>query len=129
MIVADASAVLALLLGEAIHRLNPADLNGASISSVNLTEVLTRLCDLGIPGEAINASIAELNLRVISFDEMQARGAAGFRAASRKFGLSLGDRACLALAKELGCAAVTADRAWAAVDSDVEVIVIGSGSL
>ena len=76
MIVADASAVLALLLGEAIHRLNPADFNGASISSVNLTEVLTRLCDLGIPGEAINASIAELNLRVISFDEMQARGAA-----------------------------------------------------
>lgn len=124
MIVADASAVLALLLGEAIQRLNPADLNGASMSSVNLTEVLTRLHDLGIPDEAINASIAELNLHVISFDEIQAHQAAGFRAASRKFGLSLGDRACLALAKGLGCAAVTADRAWAAVDIDVKVIVI-----
>lgn len=124
MIVADASAVLALLLGEAIQGLNPADLNGASISAVNLTEVLTRLHDLGVPDEAINASIAELNLHVVSFDETQAREAAGFRAATRKAGLSLGDRACLALAQELECAAVTADRAWAAVDVGVEVIVI-----
>lgn len=124
MIVADASTVLALLVGETIHRLNPADLNGASISSVNLTEVLTRLHDLGVPDEAIDASIAELNLHVVSFDEMQAREAAGFRAATRKAGLSLGDRACLALAKKLECAAVTADRAWAAVDINVEVIVI-----
>jgi ribonuclease VapC len=124
MIVADASAVLALLLGEVIHRLNPADLNGASISSVNLVEVLTRLQDLGVPDDAVNASIAELNLHVVSFDETQARETASLRAATRKFGLSLGDRACLALAKGLGCVAVTADRAWAIVDTDVKVIVI-----
>jgi ribonuclease VapC len=124
MIVADASAVLAVLLGEAIHRLDPADLNGASISSVNLTEVLTRLPDLGVPGEAINASVAELNLHVVSFDETQAQVAASLRAATRQIGLSLGDRACLALAKELGCAAVTADRAWASLNIDVEVVVI-----
>lgn len=124
MIVADASAVLAFLLGETIHRLNPGDLNGASISSVNLTEVLTRLHDLGVPDEAIEASIAELNLRVVSFDEVQTREAAGLRAATRKAGLSLGDRACLALAHVLECAAITADRAWAALDVGVEVIVI-----
>jgi ribonuclease VapC len=124
MIVADASAILALLLGEPVQRLNPAELNGASISSVNLTEVLTRLQDLGVPDGAVNASTAELNLHVISFDETQAREAASLRASTRKLGLSLGDRACLALAKGMGCAAVTADRAWAALDIGVEVTVI-----
>jgi len=124
MIVADASAVLALLLGEAIHRLNPADLNGASISSVNLTEVLTRLQDLGVPDQAVNASVAELNLHVVSFDETQARAAASFHSATRRTDLLLGDRACLALAQGLGCAAVTADRAWAGVEIGVEIVLI-----
>ena len=123
-IVADASAILALLMGEPFHRFNPAELNGSTISSVNLSEVLTRLQDLGIPDEAVDASIAELNLRVFAFDETQARAAAKLRAATRRSGLSLGDRACLALSEKLSFAAVTADRAWANADVGVEVILI-----
>lgn len=91
---------------------------------MNLTEVLTRLHDLGVADEAANAAIAELNLHVVAFDETQAREAAKLRAATRSSGLSLGDRACLALARELTCTAVTADRVWATIDIDVEVIVI-----
>ena len=123
-VVADASAVIALLMSEPFHRFSPVELNGASISSVNLTEVLTRLQDLGIPDEAVNTSMAELNLRVFALDESQARAAARLRAETRRAGLSLGDRACLALAEKLGYAAVTADRAWVNVDVGVEVVLI-----
>jgi ribonuclease VapC len=43
---------------------------------------------------------------------------------SRSAGLSLGDRACLALAQQRGCIAVTADRAWADVDLGVGILVV-----
>jgi len=123
-IVADASAIIALLMGEPFDRFDPATLNGASISAVNLTEILTRLKDLAIPDDRIDAAIAELNLRVISFDEAQARAAARLRTATRQIGLSLGDRACLALGEKLKRPVVTADRAWTNIDVGVEVILI-----
>jgi ribonuclease VapC len=123
-IVADASAVIALLVGEPLHRLDPADLNGASVSAVNLAEVLTRLHDLGVPDATANASVAELNLRVVPFDEGQARAAAGLRATTRHAGLSLGDRACLALGLHLGSPVVTADRAWVTLQLGAEIILI-----
>jgi PIN domain nuclease of toxin-antitoxin system len=123
-IVADASAIIALLVGEPFGRFDPAMLNGASISAVNLTEVLTRLRDLAVPDERIAAAVAELSLRVIPFDETQARAAAGLRPATRQAGLSLGDRACFVLGEKLRRPVVTADRAWANVDVGVEVILI-----
>jgi PIN domain nuclease of toxin-antitoxin system len=123
-LVADASAIIALLMGEPFRHFDPADLNGASVSAVNVAEVLTRLHDLGVPAATADASIAELNLRVVPFDDMQARAAARLRATTRRAGLSLGDRACLARGAKLGCAVVTADRAWASLDVAVEVILI-----
>jgi len=113
-----------VLVGEPFRRFDPAELNGASIGAVNLAEVLTRLPELGVPDEATNAAVTELNLRVIAFDETQARAAARLRTATRQAGLSLGDRACLALGLHLGCPVVTADRAWAKVDVGVDVILI-----
>lgn len=53
-----------------------------------------------------------------------AEAAARLRPATRHAGLSLADRACLALARRLGVPAVTADRAWGDLDVGVEVRLI-----
>jgi len=123
-IVADASAVIALLVGEPFTRFEPSRLANASISAVNLSEVLTRLQEIGMPENAAAGAVARLNLRVIAFDEPQARAAARLRPVTRHAGLSLGDRACLALGDMLGCAVVTADRVWVSLDVGVEVVMI-----
>jgi ribonuclease VapC len=123
-IVADASAVIALLVGEAFTRFDPLHLAGAFISAVNLSEVLARLQEIGMPeGEAANA-VARLNLQVVAFDEPQARAAARLRSATRRAGLSLGDRACLTLGLRLGHPVVTADRAWASLDLGAKIVLI-----
>lgn len=94
------------------------------VSAVNLAEVLSKLSDLGVPeGRALQA-IAEARLDVRPFDERQARRAAGLRAFTRHLGLSLGDRACLALAQTADLPAVTADRGWARLEFGVAVVVI-----
>lgn len=123
-IVADASAIIALLVGEPITRFDPTRLAGASISAVNLSEVLARLQEFGTPESEAVAAVARLELRIVPFDEPQARIAARLRSTTRRAGLSLGDRACLALGDRLGCPVVTADRIWASLDIGVEIVVI-----
>ena len=123
-IVADASAIIALLVGEPIIGFDPTRLAGASISAVNLSEVLARLQEFGTPESEAVIAVARLELRIIPFDEPQARIAARLRSNTRRAGLSLGDRACLALGDRLGCPVVTADRIWASLDIGVEIVVI-----
>jgi PIN domain nuclease of toxin-antitoxin system len=123
-IVADASAVIALLVGEPFTRFDPLHLAAASISAVNLSEVLARLQEIGMSENEAVVAVAGLNLRVVAFDEQHARAAARLRSVTRHAGLSLGDRACLALGETLGCPVVTADRIWANLDVGIEVVVI-----
>jgi len=123
-VVADASAVIALLVGEPFTRFEPSRLANASISAVNLSEVLTRLQEIGMPESAAANATGRLNLRVIAFDEPQARATARLRPVTRHAGLSLGDRACLALGDRLGRPVVTADRIWASLDIGVEIVLI-----
>lgn len=123
-IVADASAILALLVGEPITRFNPTRLAGASISAVNLSEVLAQLQEFGMPESEAAAAVARLELRIVPFDEPLARAAARLRLLTRRVGLSLGDRACVALGEKLGCPVVTADRVWASLEIGVAVVVI-----
>jgi len=122
--IADASAILALLKREPLGKLDPRRLFRATISAVNLSEVLERLCSGGLSEAEAGAAVAELSLRVADFDEPQARLAAYLRPQTRRAGLSLGDRACLALALHLSRPVITADRAWASLDIGVEVVVI-----
>jgi PIN domain nuclease of toxin-antitoxin system len=122
--IADASAILALLKQEPFGRFDPRRLFRATISAVNLSEVLERLCSGGLKESDAEEAIGELNLRVVDFDEAQARLAAYLRLRTRRAGLSLGDRACLALGLRLGYPVVTADRAWARVDVGVEIVLI-----
>ena len=123
-LVVDASAVIAFLVGEPFTRFDPERLDNALISAVNLSEVLTRLPEIGVPETSTVAAVARLNLRVVAFDEAQAHAAAHLRPQTRHAGLSLGDRACLALGDRLGCLVVTADRAWANIDIGVKVVLI-----
>lgn len=120
----DSSAILAL-----IHRETGADIVGQALpnavaSAVNIAEVVTRLSDRSMPDEGIRKTIDSLRLRVVPFDGGQAYKAGALRRATRHAGLSLGDRACLALAAALGLPALTADRAWAELDIGVEIQLI-----
>ena len=90
---------------------------------MNVTEVLSRLSDDGLTIEDASSSLDELELTVIPFSGSQAAGAAALRPTTRRFGLSLGDRACLALAIELQLPVLTADRTWSQIDLPVAVIL------
>jgi PIN domain nuclease of toxin-antitoxin system len=123
-IVADASAILAALKNERFDNIDPRRLVRATISAVNLCEVRSKLHDDGLNEAQATAAVSAMHLRVVPFDEPQARVAAGLRSVTRRAGLSLGDRACLALGDRVGCPVVTADRIWANLDLGVEVVVI-----
>jgi PIN domain nuclease of toxin-antitoxin system len=123
-VVADASAVLAALKNESFDKFDPRRMVEASISAVNLCEVLTKLADDGLSEAQANAAVAVLDLRVHPFGRREAGDAADLRPRTRSAGLSLGDRACLALAGNLQCPAVTADRAWAGLDVGIEIVLI-----
>ena len=123
-IVADASAILAALKNEPFIAVAPRRVVGASISAVNLSEILTKLAADGLTEAQAGTAVTALDLRVFPFDESQAYAAARLRSATRHAGLSLADRACLALGLTLGRPVVTADRVWGNLDVGVEVILI-----
>ena len=123
-IVADASAILALLKQERFSHFDPARLFRSTISTVNLSEVLERLRSGGLSEAAVDETVEMLRLDIVDFSASHARIAAYLRPRTRQAGLSLGDRACLALGLRLGSPVVTADRAWARLDVGVEVILI-----
>ena len=120
-VVLDASALLAFLLAEPGADVVTPLLRRASLSAVNYAEVLAKVVDRGRPPESAVADIDRLQLAVIAFDASQA---AALRTGTRSRGLSLADRACLALARTLDLPAVTADRAWADCDTGVRLILI-----
>lgn len=112
IVVLDASALLALLHGEPGAEVVAACLPGSVISAVNLSEVIAKLSERGMPAEAIRLALDGLPIDVRPFDINAAYAAGELRPGTRAAGLSFGDRACLALAARLGVPAVTADRAW-----------------
>lgn len=123
-IVADASAVLALLKQEPFGRFDPGRLVRATISAVNLFEVLQKLSAGGLSDSEADDAVAALDLQVAPFDEAQARTAARLWPQTRRAGLSLADRACLALGLRRGSPVVTADRIWASLDVGVEILLV-----
>lgn len=129
-VVLDASALLAFLLKEpGGERVKEALLHGAVMGAVNLAEVGSKLAERGLdPGEVFAhlraRGILGQALEVFPFTEEDALEAARLRPLTRSLGLSLGDRACLALARRLGLPALIADATWEglAVGVGVEVV-------
>ncbi|MEI9965243.1 MAG: type II toxin-antitoxin system VapC family toxin [Caulobacteraceae bacterium] len=122
--VMDASAVLAAFRGEPGGDVAHRALSGSMIGSVNLTEVVTRLIDSGSPPAEAEALVSDAPMTVADFDRSLALRAGALRAATRHRGLSLGDRACLALGEREGLPVLTADRAWEGLDIGVEIRLI-----
>jgi ribonuclease VapC len=123
-IVLDASALMAVLRDEPGAVTVEAVLDNAAISAVNLSEVQAKLVERGTPAESAWSWLVDLNLEVIDFDAAQARVAGDLPSLTRVQGLSLGDRACLALAHVRGLPAMTADRAWLGLEVGIAVRTI-----
>ena len=122
--VLDASALLALLNAEKGADLVQSYLPEATLSAVNLAEVVARLSAIGMPEDKIRDTLALLGLEVMPFDDEQAFQAGLLFLSGQPLGLSLGDRACLALARATAAIAVTADRAWKDLDIGVGIKLI-----
>jgi PIN domain nuclease of toxin-antitoxin system len=122
--VVDASVVLAAVLGELTSEQTDRWMSGSCMSTVNLSESIAKLVDHGYTPEVITDILATMKLDVRSFDGEQAQQAGLLRASTRQFGLSLGDRACLALASALQRPVATADRAWAKLDIGIPIELI-----
>ena len=123
-IVFDSSAVLAILLDEPGAQRAAETLDDGVLSAVNASEVVARLIDQGANDDDARRALHGLGLAIRPFDEGLAVGAGLLRRSTRRHGLSLGDRACLALALRERAAVLTADRALTALELDVEVELI-----
>jgi len=122
--VLDASALLCLLQGEPGADRVAQALPDAQIGSVNFSEVVGKLVDAGLEENAVDSLIDTLQLKVVPFDQEQARLAGFLRVTTRRFGLSLGDRACLALAHLRGAVALTCEKSWMKIEAACVVELI-----
>lgn len=110
--VLDSSVLIAIFRNEQFDEKVLDIVDGAVFSATNFAEVWTKLHDLGLSEDPRVDAIFSLISSVEPFTESQAKLAAKLRPATRQAGLSLGDRACLALALEIGAEVYTADRQW-----------------
>jgi len=121
-IILDSSVILAYLLDEqGREATEQAIADRASISSVNLAEVMTRLMRDQADAATSADVLLALPVSVVDLDAQLAIDAGAMIVQTRPFGLSLGDRACLALAKRENLPAMTADRTWLQVGPVVGV--------
>lgn len=123
-VVLDASALLALLNGEPGAEEVEGTIPGAAIGAVNLSEIVAKLSEGGMPEEAIRLALDGIELEVVPFDGPLAYGAGLLRVPTRSLGLSFGDRACIALGRQLGAPVLTTDRRWRELSVGVEIRVI-----
>jgi PIN domain nuclease of toxin-antitoxin system len=121
--VLDASALLAILNQEPRARPWEGSLPDADLSAVNLSEVVAKLADVGMNERELREGL-DLGMTVVPFDAAMAYEAGLLRPKTRALGLSLGDRACLALAIRTGLPVLTADRAWGRLQLGVDIRIM-----
>jgi ribonuclease VapC len=122
--VLDASALLAMLQeepgGDVVQEL----LETAAISSVNWSEVVQKSLERQMEIDGLRHDLEALGLEILPFTAVLAETTARLRSATRQAGLSLGDRACLALAAVLGLPAITTDRIWPDLGLPIKIRVV-----
>jgi ribonuclease VapC len=116
----DTSAVIALIQNEEGAAVVASHIKGAIMSSVNFSEAVAVLARK-MPREAIVTVLTKLIADIIPFDEEQAIEAGILYQQTKHAGLSLGDRACLSLAKTMGLPILTADKVWESLGLEVEI--------
>ena len=120
----DSSAILALLFGEPGGDRVASVVGGAVISAVNLSEIIAKLVENGYGDDEAERAVDGFLPSVMPHDVPLAIATGMLRRTTRQKGLSLGDRACLALARREKARVLTADRAWADLDIGIEIEVI-----
>lgn len=124
-VVLDASAMLAIINGEpGQEKLTPELLSNSVCGAVNLAEVHGKLVSRGWSADEAWEDATSPVQDVVPFDSAQARIAGNLTAQTRHLGLSLGDRACIALALALKAPVYTAERTWKKLKLEVPVHVI-----
>ena len=123
-VVLDASAVLALLKREPGAERVRAVLDRATIGAVNAAEVQSKLVDLGFSRHEAEARIRILGCSILAFNEAQAIETGSLIALTRSVGLSLGGRACLALAIDRKATVYTTDRIWTKLGLGIQIEAI-----
>jgi len=122
--VLDASAVIAAIRNEPGGEAVKAIYSSAILSSVNASEVVNKLIVQGMAPRAASMSVRNLACEIVDVDVELGLRAGELWVLTRKKGLSLGDRICLALAERENAPAVTSDRAWAELGLDIKVELI-----
>ena len=122
--VLDASALLAFLLDEPGQHKVDEVLAEAVISAVNWSEVMQQLVKRGESIAGCRSDLEALGLSIMALDAEAAEQTALLWPKGRTFGLSLGDRACIALGAALEVPILTADRVWATAFPDFSIQLI-----
>lgn len=124
-VVVDSSVLLAVIHQErGSEKVTPEFLTRAVISTVNLAEVQSKLVSSGWPSSIAWADATGSVREVIPFTAEHARAAGSMITQTRALGLSLGDRACLALGLTLRKPVYTADRSWKSLKLGVRIHTI-----
>jgi ribonuclease VapC len=123
-VVVDSSAILAYLNREPGADVVLSLAANSIISSVNASEVQSRLMRKGADPKIAWGNIIVSVQAIIPFDAVQAEMAGSLVVQTDPFGLSLGDRACLALGLATRSPVYTADRAWAQLQVGVDVRLV-----
>jgi len=123
--VLDASAILAMIFQEpGAEQLTEEILDNAVASTVNLAEVQTKLVKKGYDPEVAWEDALLLETPPEPFTADQAKMAGSLIATTEKYGLSLGDRSCLALAIALNAPVYTTEQAWKNLKVGIPIHVI-----
>jgi len=120
----DASAAIALFAKEKGREVIKKHLKNAIISSVNVSEIYKYCIDRQRLTTSECENLMKISaIKIIDFDAKQALIAADIYPKTKKLGLSLGDRACIALAIDKDCPILTCDKIWAKVNLDIKFIM------
>jgi len=122
--VLDSSAVLADLHGEPGGETVASTYPVACMSAVNYAEILTKLIDEGVPSAQAEDMLEQLRCQVLDADQHRSALVGLLHAHTRRKGISIGDRYCLQLARELRLPVFTTDRQWSELDLGVDVRLI-----
>jgi PIN domain nuclease of toxin-antitoxin system len=124
-VILDASALITLLSEEKGHEVVASILPKSIMSSVNVAEVAKFLIEKrGLSKEEVSNIIHSLIEKIMPFDTKLALTSAAIIIQTKSLGLSLGDRACLALAISTGYTVYSSDRIWSQLELDCKIVVI-----